>query len=115
MARTLEDKRVAALELLDERTRRLDEGFDDFKREYKGDRQKLEEIRGTLHRMEGEGLMDKLSRLETRCFGDHSNSLESRVREQEHWRLKIVGMGIAAGTVASLLVSLIMMLVSKRI
>src|SRR6185295_16566486 len=98
-----------------ERTRRLDEGFEDFKRDYRTDRQTIEEIRGTLHRMEGEGLTEKFSKLETRCFGDHGNSLDSRLREQENWRFKVIGMGIAAGAVTSVLVSLIMMLISRRL
>lgn len=115
VARSIDDKRAAALELLDERTRILSDNFADFNREYRTDRAILAEIQGNLRRMEGEGLMAKVDKLDTRCFGDSQNSLDNRIRSQENWRWKVIGMGIAAGSVASVIVSLIMMLISKKL
>ena len=115
MGLTLEEKRAAVIEILDERTKRLSEWFEDFKRDHKADRAILSEIQGTLRQMQGEGLTTKVDKLETRCFGDHDNSLDSRVRAQENWHFKVIGMGIAAGAVASVVVSLVIILVSKRL
>lgn len=115
MVRTLDQKRAEGWEILDERTKRLDESFSDFQRQYQTDRNVLSDIQGNLRRMEGEGVTAKVEKLETRCFGDHENSLDSRMREQEKWRMKIIGIGIAAGTVSGFVVSLIMLLISKRL
>lgn len=114
MARTLDQKRAEGWEILDERTKRLDESFTDFQRQYQTDRNVLSDIQGNLRRMEGEGLTTKVKEIETRCFGDHDNSLDSRVRAGENWRFKVIGMALVSSAVASTVIGLIFLLISKK-
>jgi hypothetical protein len=114
MARTLDQKRAEGWEILDERTKRLDESFTDFQRQYQSDRNVLSDIQGNLRRMEGEGVTTKLERSDNRCFGDHDNSLDSRMRTQENWKFKVIGIALGAGAFSGLLTGLIMLLISKR-
>ena len=115
MVRTLDQKRAEGWELLDERTKRLDESFESFQRKYETDRNILSDIQGNLRRMEGEGLTAKVEKLDARCFGDHDNSLDSRMRTQENWKFKVIGIALGAGAFSGLLTGLIMLLISRRL
>jgi hypothetical protein len=102
---TLDEKRILLLEGLSGDIQRLEETVRENKSDFKELRVTLTSIQITLQGMQSQELSLRFDKLAEKCFGDHSNSLDSRVRALQTWQAKVVGMAAVLAALVSVLVS----------